>query len=65
MALSVLNRPVVSLATASVLSRSYDTHVFTSRLRAKFTVEEGQKKTILSAAKSLGIETLGGWGWSE
>lgn len=34
--------------------------MLTSRLRAKFRVEEGQKKTVLSASKSLGLETLEG-----
>lgn len=62
MALSVLNCPVVSLATTSVLSGSYDAHMFTNRLRAMFRAEEGQKKTVLSASKSLGIETQGGVG---
>lgn len=60
MALSILNCLVVSLATISVLRRSYDAHMLTSRLRGKFRVEEGQKKTVLSASKSLGLETLEG-----
>lgn len=31
--------------------------MFTSRLRAKFRVEEGEKKIVLSASEFFGIET--------
>lgn len=59
MALNILNCPIVLLATIFVLSRSYDAHILTSRLRAKFKAEEGPKKALHSASKFLGIETLG------